>query len=63
MRDVKSSREQFFALGIALGTALGIVIGSTLALRIGHEGIEALRQVTSRLFRRDDGPKFELLLQ
>jgi len=60
---VKTGREQFFALGIAVGTAVGFVIGSALALRIGDEGVEALRQAILRLFRRDEGPKFELLLQ
>ena len=56
-------REQFFALGVAFGTAFGFVIGSMIALRIGDEGVEAVRQILGKLIGRDDEPKFEYLLQ
>lgn len=63
MRQVKRNREQFFAIGVAVGTAVGFVLGSLIALRIGDEGVETVRQALSRVFGNDDGPKFELLLQ
>ena len=63
MEDAGVKREQFFALGVALGTAFGFVIGSMIALRIGDEGVEAVRQILGKVIGRDDEPKFEYLLQ
>ena len=60
---MKPNREQFFAIGVAVGTALGFVVGSLIALRIGDEGVEAVRRTIGRLVGSDEGPKFELLLQ
>ena len=60
---MKPNREQFFVLGIALGTALGFILGSVIALRIGEEGIDTMRRVAERMIGREDHPKFELLLQ
>ena len=57
------SREQFFALGVAFGTAVGFVLGSIIALRVGEEGVDSVRRVVDRVVGRDDRPKFELLLQ
>ncbi len=56
-------REQFFALGIALGTAVGFVLGSAIALRVGEEGVEAVRRLVLNLLDGDEEPKFEYLLQ
>ena len=56
-------REQFFALGVALGTALGLALGSIIALRVGEEGVEAIRQLVGHLLGGDEEPKFEYLLQ
>jgi hypothetical protein len=58
-----AKREQFFALGVAVGTALGLVVGSAIALRIGTEGIDAVRRVVDHLIGRDEEPNFEYLLQ
>jgi hypothetical protein len=63
MEDAGVKREQFFALGVALGTALGLVLGSMIAIRIGDEGVEAVRQIVGKLVGQDDEPKFEYLLQ
>lgn len=58
-----SSRERLFALGVALGTALGFVLGSAIALRVGEEGLEAMRRIVERAVRHEERPKFEFLLQ
>ncbi|MBM2810154.1 MAG: hypothetical protein HW416_913 [Chloroflexi bacterium] len=60
---MKSNREQFFAIGIALGTALGFVLGSVVALRVGDEGVEQVRRAVERVMGRDSQPKFEIFLQ
>jgi len=57
------NREQFFAIGVAFGTALGFVLGSIIALRVGEEGVDTLRRVVERLAGQEDHPRFELLLQ
>ena len=57
------NREQFFAIGVAFGTALGFVLGSIIALRIGEEGVDTVRRVVDRMVGHDDQPRFELLLQ
>jgi hypothetical protein len=61
--EVGVKREQFFALGVAFGTALGLVLGSIIAIRIGDEGVDAVRRILSNLLGREDEPKFEYLLQ
>ena len=61
--DAGVKREQLFALGVAFGTALGLVLGSIIAVRIGDEGVDAVRKILTHLLRQDDEPKFEYLLQ
>ena len=63
MEDARVKREQFFALGVAIGTALGLVLGSMIAIRIGDEGVDAVRRIVANVIGRDDEPKFEYLLQ
>jgi hypothetical protein len=63
METSAAKREQFFALGVALGTAVGLVVGSLIALRVGDEGVEAIRRLVGHLIGEDDEPKFEYLLQ
>lgn len=56
-------RDLLFALGIAAGTAAGFVVGSIIALRVGEQGVDAVRRVADRVLGRRPGPKFEYLLQ
>lgn len=60
---MNSNREQFFALGVACGTAVGFVLGSIIALRVGEEGVDSVRRAVDRLVGREERPRFELLLQ
>lgn len=60
---VGPTREQFFALGIALGTALGFILGSLFAFRIGEQGMDSMRRIVERVLGHEEGPKFEVLLQ
>ena len=61
--QVKSNREQLFAVGVALGAALGFILGSVIALRVGEEGVETMRRAVERVIGHEEGPKLELLLQ
>ena len=56
-------RERLFAAGVAVGTALGLILGSVIALRVGENGLDAMRRAVDRAIGRDDRPKLELLLQ
>jgi hypothetical protein len=56
-------RDQFFALGVAVGTALGLVVGSAIAIRIGSEGVDTVRRLLTQLIGHEDEPNFEYLLQ
>jgi putative Ca2+/H+ antiporter (TMEM165/GDT1 family) len=60
---VKINREQLFSLGVVLGTALGLVLGSAIALWIGDAAVDTIRRTVDRVSGRDDGPRFEVLLQ
>ncbi len=54
---------QFFGVGMTVGVLVGFAVGSILALRLGDETIDALRDVVDRLTGRREHVNFELLLQ
>jgi hypothetical protein len=55
--------SQFFGIGMTVGVLVGFVVGSVLALWLGDETLDALRDLLDRLGGRRDRVNFELLLQ
>ena len=55
--------SQFFGVGMTVGVLVGFVVGSILAVRLGEETLEAVRDVIDRVAGRHDRVNFELLVQ
>jgi gas vesicle protein len=58
-----SRTGQFFGIGMTVGVLVGFVVGSILALRLGDETLEAIKDLMDRLTGRQARVNFELLLQ
>jgi hypothetical protein len=54
---------QFFGIGVTVGVFVGLVVGSIVALRLGEDVVDALKELGERLAGRRDRVNFELLLQ
>jgi hypothetical protein len=48
---------------MTVGVLVGFLVGSILALRLGDETLEAIKDLIDRLAGRQDRVNFELLLQ
>ncbi|HYU20534.1 MAG TPA: hypothetical protein VEQ11_17725 [Chloroflexota bacterium] len=55
--------SQFFGAGMTVGVLVGFVVGSILALRLGDEALEVIKDLVDRVAGRHDRVNFELLLQ
>jgi gas vesicle protein len=55
--------SQFFGIGMTVGVLVGFVVGSVLALRLGDETLEAVKDLVDRFAGRNERVNFELLLQ
>ena len=62
-RRSPSRTGQFFGIGMTVGVLVGFLVGSILALRLGDETLEAIKELIDRLAGRQDRVNFELLLQ
>ncbi|MCL5256467.1 MAG: hypothetical protein M1319_01560 [Chloroflexi bacterium] len=64
MVEFGSERQYYiFLLGAAVGTALGLTFASITGWHSGRTGFATLRSMLSRLLRRQEGVRFEMLLQ
>lgn len=63
VRDDALLPTQSFGFGMALGVLLGFAVGSLLAVRLGAETLNFLREGVARLLGRRNRVNFELLLQ
>lgn len=52
-----------FLLGAAVGAALGLTVASITGWNSGRTGFVTLRSLFSRLLGRQEGVRFEMLLQ
>jgi len=52
-----------FSVGLSVGVVIGIAVGSVVALRIGSQAMDAMRNLIDRLSGRTNQVNFELLLQ
>lgn len=50
-------------VGIGVGVVVGFAVGSFVALRLGHEAVDAIKSAFGRLAGRSNQVNFELLLQ
>jgi len=48
---------------MTVGVLVGFVVGSILALRLGDEALEVIKDLVDRVAGRHDRVNFELLLQ
>jgi hypothetical protein len=54
--------NHFFLVGVLVGSACGLVLGSALGFELRPDRIKALKRLMRRLTRRDDQPRFDLMV-
>lgn len=54
--------NQFFLVGVLVGSACGLVLGSALGFELRPDRIRALRKLFRRLAGEKDEPHFELMV-
>ncbi len=56
--------NQFFLVGVLVGSACGLVLGSALGFELRPDRIRHLRKLMRRWTRQDDGPRprFDLMV-
>ncbi|HXI17988.1 MAG TPA: hypothetical protein VNM48_16620 [Chloroflexota bacterium] len=66
MESVKSvSRlggNQFFLMGVLVGSACGLVLGSALGFELRPENVKALRKLVRRVTGQDGQPHYESMV-
>jgi hypothetical protein len=61
--DMHCRAGTLFGIGLSVGVVIGIAVGSVVALRLGSDGLDAVRGLLARLSGRNNQVNFELLLQ
>jgi gas vesicle protein len=54
--------NQFFLVGVLVGSACGLVVGSALGFELRPDRIKALKKMMRRLTGQDDRPRFDLMV-
>jgi hypothetical protein len=54
--------NQFFLVGVLVGSACGLVLGSALGFELRPDRIRAIKKLVRRLAGEKDGPHFELMV-
>lgn len=66
-RDVKVHRgglsdNQFFLVGVLIGSACGLVLGSALGFELRPDNVRALRRLVRRLTGDEANPHYDALV-
>jgi hypothetical protein len=54
--------NQFFLIGILVGSAAGLALGSALGFELRPENLKALRKLVRRMSGQDDHPHYESMV-
>jgi hypothetical protein len=54
--------NQFFLVGVLVGSACGLVVGSALGFELRPERVRAMRKFIRRLAGEEDRPHFESMV-
>ncbi|MGE5620906.1 MAG: hypothetical protein ACM3US_16790 [Sphingomonadaceae bacterium] len=60
---MNNRRSPLFGAGLGIGIALGFLLGSVLAARASGDPTLIVRSILDRLMHREEGVRFEVLLQ
>jgi len=58
----KLTDNQFFLVGVLLGSACGLVLGSALGFELRPDNVRALRKLMRRLSGREDNPHYDVMV-
>jgi hypothetical protein len=56
------SDNQFFLVGVLVGSACGLVLGSALGFELRPDNLRALRRLVRRLAGREDNPHYDVMV-
>ena len=56
------SDNQFFLVGVLIGSVCGLVLGSALGFELRPDNVRALRRLVRRLAGRDDNPHYDVMV-
>ncbi len=56
------SDNQFFLVGVLIGSVCGLVLGSALGFELRPDNARALRKLVRRLSGRDDNPHYDVMV-
>ena len=54
--------NQFFLMGVLVGSACGLVLGSALGFELRPENVKALRKLVRRVTGQDGQPHYESMV-
>jgi hypothetical protein len=54
--------NQFFLVGVIVGSAAGLVLGSALGFELRPENLRALRKLVRQITGQDDHPHYESMV-
>ena len=54
--------NQFFLVGVLVGSACGLVLGSALGFELRPDNVRALRKLMRRLAGREDLPPYDVMV-
>jgi len=54
--------NQFFLMGVLVGSACGLVLGSALGFELRPENVRALRKLVRRVTGQDGQPHYESMV-
>ena len=61
-RSGSLSDNQFFLVGVLIGSVFGLVLGSALGFELRPDNLRALRKLVRRLAGRDVNPHYDVMV-